>query len=200
MRCWRGGGCCSRRCWPRRCLAAGCCRRPSSRCVRPARCCSPGCWELVRWPGGTGPPRRWRPSAGRGCGWCCVSIPRRWPGCRGRRCMTRPPGRTCADRTSWSGTSRSPRCRRRFGSSRRCGSWAWSPPPAGWPPWTWRRNRASWPGHWPGRSARDWPSCTGRPARPGRTCRTCCWTGSGTCCTLLGTVTSTPARTRACWP
>ena len=48
--------------------------------------------------------------------------------------MTRPRGRTCAGRTSWSATSRSPRCRRRCGSGRRCGSWAWSPPPAGCPP------------------------------------------------------------------
>ena len=112
-RCWRGAGCCSRRCWPRRCPAAGCCRRPSSRSARSARCCSPGCWAPGRWPGGTGPPRRWRPCAGRGCGWCCGSIPRRWPGCRGRRCTTRPQGRTCAGRTSWSATSRSPRCRRR---------------------------------------------------------------------------------------
>ena len=88
----------------------------------------------MRWPGGTGPPRRWRPSGGRGCGWCCGSMTRRWRGCRGRRCTTRPRGRTCAGRTSWSGTSRSPRCRRRCGSGRRCGSWAWSPPPAACPP------------------------------------------------------------------
>ena len=47
--------------------------------------------------------------------------------------------------------------------------------------------------------ARAWPSCTGRPARPGRTCRTCCWTGSGTCCTSSGTATSTRTGTRACW-
>jgi len=32
-RCWRGVGYCSRRCWPGRRLAAGCCRRPS----RPVR-------------------------------------------------------------------------------------------------------------------------------------------------------------------
>ena len=51
----------------------------------------------------------------------------------------------------------------------------------------------------PARYARAWPRCTGRPPRPGRTCRTCCWTGSGTCCTSSGTATSTPAGTRACW-
>ena len=147
-----------------------------------------------------GQPRRWPPSAGRGCGWCCGSIPRRWRGCRGRRCTTRPPGRTCAGRTSWSATSRSPRCLRRCGFGRRCGSWAWSPPPAACPPWTWRRNRTSWPARWPGPPARAWPRCTGRRARPGPTCRTCCWTGSGTCCTSSGTATSTPARTRECWP
>ena len=51
---------------------------------------------------------------------------------------------------------------------------------------------------WPGPPARAWPSCTGLPARPGRTCRTCCWTGSGTCCTSSGTGTSIrPGRGRA---
>ena len=33
---------------------------------------------------------------------------------------------------------------------RRCGSWAWSPPPAACPRWTWTRSRTSWPGRWPG--------------------------------------------------
>jgi hypothetical protein len=46
--------------------------------------------------------------------------------------------------------------------------------PRGMPALDVDKEQDSWPARWPGPSARAWPSCTGRPARPGPTCRTCC--------------------------
>ena len=74
--------------------------------------------------------------------------------------------------TSWSVTSRSPRCRRRCGSGRRCGSWVWSPPRAGCRPGRGegtgpagpRAGPARQPG--PGRAALDAQRDVGGPAGP----------------------------------